>query len=321
MKRILPLLLISAWMWSFQAHASEFPNRAIKILIPFTAGGAVDTIVRAMGPVLSAELGQPIVVENKPGGGAQVAAVSLLQAPADGHTLLAATGGAFVLNPHLYKDLAYDPRTDFESVAALTSAPMVMFSHPEGNLSSIEAFRKALINGDSIKYASPGQGTAPHLFGHMIGTSAPNADLLHVPYRGAPQAIHAVMSREVDIMFDAVPTVVGLVQNAQARPLAIAADVRHPLFPEIPTLQELGMPQISMDFWAGVVAKKGTPDLIVKQLHSAFQKALNDPAISELLQSRGYTKLMMSPLDFNRFIESEVERYEPIVRATGATIN
>ncbi|GAA0533435.1 MULTISPECIES: tripartite tricarboxylate transporter substrate binding protein [Pigmentiphaga] len=321
MKRILPLLLLPACLWSPSSHAGGYPDRYIKILIPFTAGGAVDNIVRAMSPELSADLGQPIVVENKPGGGAQVAATALLQAPADGYTLLAAPGGVFALNPHLYKQLAYDPRADFEGIATLTTAPMVMFSNPKGRIPHISAFRTALANGDFIKYASPGQGTAPHLFGHMIGAAFPKANLLHVPYRGAPQAIQAVLSQEVDLMFDAVPTVVGLVRNGQVRPLAIAAEHRHPLFPETPTLRELGMPQISMDFWVGVVARKGTPAAVVDRLHAAFQKALDTPAIARMLQDRGYTRLTMSPREFDGLIRSELEKYGPIVKATGATID
>ena len=320
MKPAVPLLLLPVVMLAGAATAQDFPNKPIKIVIPFTAGGGVDYIIRHISPALSAELGQPIVVDNKPGGGAQIAAAVLQQAPADGHTLFAAPGGSFALNPHLYKKLSYDPIVDFQGIAGLVTAPMVMFSHPAGRIGTIEAFRKQL-DGGEVKYASPGQGTAPHLFGHLLGNAAPKAKFLHVPYRGAPQAIQAVLSKEVDMLFDTVPTVINLVKNDQVHPLAIAANARHPLFPQVPTLKELGLPQITMDFWVGVAAKRGTPPTVVQRLHAAFEKVMSDPAVFKRFQDSGYTRLSMTPQAFDAMIKSELDKYGPIVKETGATIN
>ena len=321
MKAIAALLLIpAALMLGKPASAQTFPSQPIKIVIPFTAGGGVDNIIRHISPALSAELGQPIVVENKPGGGAQIAVSVLQQAPANGHTLFAAPGGPFALNPHLYQKLSYDPVNDFDAVSTFVTAPMVMFGHPTGRINSVESLRKAL-DGGEVKYSSPGQGTAVHLFGNLLGKAAPKAHFLHVAYRGAPPAIQAVLSKEVDIMFDTVPTVINLVRNKQVVPIAIAAEARHPLFPNTPTLRELGLPQITMDFWVGVVAKKGTPDPIIRRLHAAFEKVMNDPKVFKHFSDGGYTRLSMPPERFDQLIKSELEKYGPIVKDTGATIN
>jgi tripartite-type tricarboxylate transporter receptor subunit TctC len=320
MKALAALLLLPALIMGTPAAAQDFPNKPIKIVIPFTAGGGVDNIIRAISPALTAELGQPIVVDNKPGGGAQIAVAVLQQAPADGYTLFAAPGGPFALNPHLYKKLSYNPLEDFQGVATFMTAPMVMFTHPSGRINSIDAFRKTLKSGGEIKYSSPGQGTAPHLFGNLLAKSASNPNMLHVPYRGAPPAIQAVLSKEVDMMFDAVPTVIGLTKGGQVLPLAIAAEARHPLYPAVPTLKELGLPQITMDFWVGVVTKKGTPAPVVQRLHAAFEKVLNNPAVFKQFQERGYTRMSLSPEQFNQLIKSELEKYRPIVKESGATI-
>ncbi len=314
------LLALGPLLAAASAFAQDFPTKPIKIVIPFTAGGGVDTIMRAMGPALSTALGQPIVIDNKPGAGAQIAVSALQQAPADGYTLFAAPGGAFALNPHLYKKLTYNPITDFDAVATLLTTPMVMFAHPANKAGTLEGFRQAM-NGGSIKYASPGLGTAPHLFGSLIGNSAPKAQFLHVPYRGAPQAIQAVLGQEVDVMFDAVPSVIGLSKGGQVRAIAIASDQRHPLYPEVPTLKEAGLPQISMDFWVGVVTRKGTPEPVIRKLHQAFEKVMSDPAVLGQFESRGYTRLSMTPVQFNGLIRSELAKYGPIVRETGATID
>jgi tripartite-type tricarboxylate transporter receptor subunit TctC len=320
MKILAALLLLPALLGA-QARAADYPSRPIKVVIPFTAGGQTDVVMRILAPKLASELGQPVVIDNKPGGGAQIAASAVIQAPADGYNLFVAPGGAFVLNPSLYKKLSYDPAADFQGVATLLSAPMVMFTNPAGNIGSMAALRKALASGEALNYASPGPGTAPHLFGHVLGTSTPGARLVHVPYRGAPQMNQAIMAKEVDLAFDAVPTVLGMVKNAQVKPLAIAADKRHPMFPDVPTLKEAGLPQITMDYWMGVVVKKGTAAPIVERLHAAFEKAFADPAVMHQFASLGYARLAMTPARFDELVRTELEKYRPIVRESGASID
>ncbi|MBS0425707.1 MAG: tripartite tricarboxylate transporter substrate binding protein [Proteobacteria bacterium] len=321
MNRLASLLLLPVLAIASAASAGDFPSHALRVLIPFTAGGQTDLVMRVLAPKLQASLGQPVVIENKPGGGAQIAATALLQAPADGYTLFAAPGGAFALNPTLYKNLSYDPVKDFEGVSTLLTSPMVLFTSPTGRVASVDAFKRALAAGEALNYGSPGQGTAPHLFGYVLGKASRNSRFVHVPYRGAPQMNQAVLAKEIDVAFDALPGVLPLAAAGQVRPLAIAADKRDPLFPDVPTLHEVGLPRISMDYWMGVVVKAGTPPKLVERLHAAFEKALADPAVLAQFSRMGYTRLALSPRQFDELIRSDLDKYRPIVRETGATVD
>lgn len=321
MKRIASLLLVPALLCASAVHAADFPSRPVRVVIPFTAGGQTDLVMRIMAPKLAEHLGQPVVIDNKPGGGAQIAATAMLQAPADGHTLFAAPGGAFALNPSLYKKLSYDPVKDFQAVATLLTTPMVLFTSATSRVASIDAFRGAMARGESLSYGSPGQGTAPHLFGFVLGKSNPNARLVHVPYRGAPQMNQAVLAKEIDAVFDAVPGVLPLVATGQVKALAIASESRHPLLPDLPTLQELGLPRISMDYWMGVVTRSGTPPKAIETLHAAFEKALRDPGVLAQFSRMGYARLALPPQQFDELIRTELEKYRPIVRETGASVD
>jgi len=307
---------------ALSATADEpYPSRPIRVLIPFAAGGAVDTMIRSVGPELSAQLGQPVVIENKPGGGAQIAASAMMSSPADGYTLFAAEIGAFAINPTLYKKITYQPVRDFEAVSFLARTPMVMFTSTSGKLNSLKALNDSLKAGADLTYASPGPGTAPHILGHLLARSSPKATLVHVPYKGMPPAAQAIMSGEVDLLFDGVPGTLNLVKAQKAVPLAVAAGKRSDYLPQVPTTAEIGHPDMVMDLWIGVVARKGTPSAIVRKLHAAFESAISKPAVWSRFGELGYSRSPMSPEQFDGFIKSEIERYRPVVLDTGVTVD
>ena len=318
--RFLATLLL-ATLWSGANAADAYPSQPIKIIIPFPAGGAVDTLIRTIGPELSADLGQPIVVDNRPGGGAQIAAAALMGAPADGYTVFAGEVGAFAINPSLYKNIRYQPVRDFDGISMLVRTPMVMYGSPSGKLNSLTALKAVLANGQPINYGSFGAGTAPHILGHLLSRAAPAANFTHIPYKGAPSAILAMMANEIDMLFDGVPGTLNMMRDNKAVPLAVAAVQRSEHLPQVPTTAEIGYPAMAMDLWIGVAAKKGTPAPVIARLHAAFEKAMSKPELWKKFAEFGYSRKSMTSAQFNAFIQSEIDRYRPVILDTGVTLD
>lgn len=303
-------------------HAQDiYPSRPIKVVIPFPPGGAVDTLMRTIGPELGIQLGQPIVIENKPGGGAQIGASMITGAPADGYSVFVAEVGAFGINPTLYKKIQYQPVRDFDGVALLVRTPMVMYGSPTGKISSFKALKEAMAAGTNVSYGSFGPGTVPHILGHLLATAEPKANFTHVPYKGAPPAFQAIMSNEIDLLFDGVPGTLNMVRGGKAAPFAVAASQRSEFLPSVPTTTELGYPAMQMDLWIGAAVKKGTPAAIIGRLNAAFEKVMSQPEMWKRFSDFGYSRTSMSPAQFNSFIKSEVDRYRPIIVETGAVVD
>lgn len=303
------------------AAQDSYPSKPIKMVIPFPPGGAVDTLMRTIGPELGNQLGQPIVVDNKPGGGAQIGAAAITSAPADGYTVFVAEVGAFGINPTLYPKLQYQPVRDFDGVAMLVRTPMVMYGSPSGKISSLKALKDALAAGENINYGSFGPGTAPHILGHLLARAEPKAKFTHVPYKGAPPAFQAIMANEIDLLFDGVPGTLNLARSNKAAPLAVAASRRSEFLPNVPTTSELGYPAMQMDLWIGAAVKKGTAPAIVNRLNAAFEKVMTNPEMWKKFADFGYSRSPMSPAQFDVFIKSEVDRYRPIIQETGAAVD
>lgn len=308
---------------SLAAPAQEsYPARPIRIIVSFPPGGAVDTLIRTISQDLAANLGQPIVVENKPGGGAQIAAAALMTAPADGYTVLAAEIGAFGINPTLYKNISYQPVRDFEGIAMLVRTPMVMYGSVSGRINSLGALKDSLAAGANINYGSFGAGTAPHILGHLLARANPRASFVHVPYRGPQPATQGIMANEIDLLFDGVPGTLNMTRSGRGVALAVAAPRRSEHLPDVPTTAEIGYPQMVMDLWIGVVARKGTPAPIISRLHDAFEKAMSNPETWKRFSDLGYSsRVPMSPTQFNAFIKDEIDRYRPIILETGAVVD
>ena len=303
------------------AAKDSYPSKPIKVVIPFPPGGAVDSFIRNIGPELGAELGQPIVVDNRPGGGGQIGAAALLGAPADGYTVFAAEMGTYVFNPMIYKNISYLPLRDFDGVAMLARSPMVMFSSAGGQIKNFDALKSAMQSGKELSYGSFGPGTGPHILGHLLTRLIPDAKMMHVPYKGAPPATQAIMANEIDLLFDAVPGTLNIMRNRKGIPLAVAATQRSEFLPNVPTTAELGLPNMRMDMWIGVSVKKGTPAPIVTRLHDAFEKVLSHPAVWKRFADFGYSRASMTPAQFQSFIASETERSRPLVVDTGVKVD
>lgn len=305
------------------SHAAEgsYPNKPIKILIPFPAGGAVDTFVRTIGPELTTKLGQPIVILNKPGGGSQIAVADMMSSPADGYAVFVGQTGDFSVNPFLYKNSIYLPARDFDGVTMLARAPQVMLANVSGKINSVQSLKQVMSSpNESVLYGSFGPGTAPHLLGHMLSRSASGAKFTHVPYKGFPPTMQAIMTKEIDLLFDAVPGTLNMMRTGKVVPLAVADSSRNSFLPNVPTTAEIGLPSLVMDFWLGVAVKKGTPRPIINKIHEAFEQAVSNPENWKKLSDQGYSRVSMSPEQFDAFVRDEASKMKPLIVETGVSI-
>lgn len=305
-----------------QTSATGFPNKPVRMMIPFPPGGAIDTFVRTIGPELERQLGQPIVVINKPGGGSQIAAADVLSSPADGYTVFVGQVGDFTVNPQLYKNINYIPARDFDGVGMLVRAPQVMVANVTGKMGSLKQLKDVLgANGTQINYGSMGPGTAPHLLGHMLSRQATSAKFTHVPYKGFPPAMQALMTQEIDLLFDAVPGTVNMMKTGKIVPLAVAGTQRNSNFPNIPTTAEIGFPSLVMDFWIGAAVKKGTPTAVVNKLNDALNKAVSAPENAKRFTEWGYTLVTTTPTEFDAVVQAETERIKPVIVEAGVKVD
>lgn len=301
---------------------SAYPSKPVRVVIPFPPGGAIDTFMRTISNELGAQLGQPVVIVNKPGGGSQIAAAEILASPADGYTLFVAQTGDFTVNSSLYKHINYIPSRDFDGVAMLARAPQVMLANVAGKVHSTKSLKEVMATqGGDVIYGSMGAGTAPHLLGHMLSKEATGASFTHIPYKGFPPAMQAIMANEIDLLFDAVPGTLNMLRTGKVVPLAVAAAQRNSHLPQVPTTAEIGLPHLVMDFWIAAAVKKGTPRPIVNRLHDALHKAVGSPDNLKKFTDLGYSRVQMAPEQFDAFVAAETARMKPVIVETGVVVD
>ena len=304
------------------ALAQTYPSRPIKFLVPLAAGSTADIISRTVGTELAKTLGQPVVVENKAGAGGTIAMAELARSAPDGYTISFASQGTLVFNQALYAKPGYDSVKDFAPIHFVGGVSNVMIVPPSSTVGAPSGIiAEAKVKPDTLTFSSGGSGTSHHLsgvlFAQMTGTK-----LVHVPYKGAPQGILAVMSGEVNMGFFNTPTVISQIRERKLKPLAVTSLQRSPLLPDVPTLDELGVKGYEVNTWFGFVTRAGTPAEIVNRLHAEIGKILADPALREKLAQQGFEIAKPStPADFARLIEDDLGKWVPIVKASGATVN
>ncbi len=304
---------------SAQALAQDYPSRQITILVPYNAGGITDQLAREVGAKLSESLKQPVIVENRAGGGGQIAVNALKAAPADGHTLFIADFGPLALNSSLFAKLSYDVSKDMRAVTRLINAPSLLVVPPNAPTRSVDELFKAARSGSAVSYASPGVGSGGHLFGAMLSRQL-GVNLTHVPYRGSGPGLIDVSSGQVAFMFDAIVSSGPLARSDKVRALAIGADRRSPLFPQVPTLKELGYESLAAVSWFGAMVKAGTPDAVVDRLNAALRAAITDPAVSRKFSDQGVEVITSTPQEFSTFIKAETERWAKVIHDAGITV-
>jgi tripartite-type tricarboxylate transporter receptor subunit TctC len=301
-------------------HAQDYPNRTVRIIVAQPPGGGTDTIARLIADHLSKQLGQPFIVENRPGAGMNVGTEAAARADADGYTLLVGLNGNMAVNPSLFTNLRYDPIRDFTPVAMLANYPFLLVVSNEFPAKSVkELIDLGKAKPLTINYASAGNGTgqqlAMELF--MILTGAKFA---HVPYRGAQAAYIDVFSGQVPIFFDNISTAAAQVKGGMVRALAITTKERSKLLPELPTVAESGVPTFEYHTWFGLWAPNKTPRPIVEKLNAAVHKALSDPEVIKIIAASSGEPATMPLADIEPFVKAEIAKWAEVVKRAGIKI-
>jgi tripartite-type tricarboxylate transporter receptor subunit TctC len=300
------------------AQAQTFPSRQITIVVPYQPGGTNDIIARTLAPKLTEALGQTVIVENKPGAGGNLGAALVAKSKPDGHTLLMAPVSVLAINKWIYKDLGFDADKEIVPIVNTGSVPNMLLVHPSvpvSNLKDLIALAKAKPN--AINFASMGTGTTGHLCGEMFKIAI-NAQATHVPYKGSAPALQDLLAGTVQMMFDNLPTALPRAKNGQLKGLAVTSLKRSPLAPEIPTMDEAGVPGYEATAWFGVVGPAGIPKPIIDRLNAEFVKALRDPQNAQKLEAQGLAIIADTPEHFAGYVASESQKWRKVVVASGA---
>ena len=310
------LLLGTALLAPFGAHAQPYPNRPIRIVVPYAAGGAVDIVARTIGQPLAEVLKQPVIVDNRPGASANIGMELVAKAAADGYTLLMASNG-IATNVALFPHLTFDAQRDFAPIAKIGHAPLVIVvpaASPAKSLKDLIAMAKA--EPGKLSYASAGNGSSGHLAGELLKSTA-KVDVLHVPYKGGAPAITDLLGERISFMPINPVEVMAHIRAGRLRALAVASDKRFALLPDVPTVAQAGLPDYEVSVWWGLVAPAKTPPEIVRQLNAETDKALADPAIANKLGELGVVVTPGTPDQFAAFIKSQTELWSDVVKSSG----
>ena len=312
-------LLAAILLCSSPAHA-QYPSKPIHLIVPFPPGGGNDTVARAIAQQIGPDLGQPVVVDNRPGAGGSVGAELAAKAPADGYTLFLAGVGSHAVNPNLHAKLPYDAVKDFAPITLVASAPSVLVVNPSVPARSIAEFTAyARANPGKLNYASNGNGSAAQLAAAMYESMA-GVRMVHVPYKGIAPAMTDLMSGEVQLMFGTVVALVPHIQAGKLRALAVTSRKRSALLPDVPTIAESGLPDYQAGSWYGILAPAGTPREVIERLHGAIIKAIRQPEVAKRLAAEGAEVIGSTPEEFGAHIRSEIARVGAVVRAAGIRI-
>ena len=300
----------------FVAAAQSYPSKPIRIIVPFTPGSATDTIARPVAEKLSAALGQPAIVENRPGAGGTIGVAALAKSPADGYTLAVVSTG-HVVNPVLYANLQYDTLKDVTGIAPLAGQPCVLVVSPELGVKDARALvAMAKASPGKLNYATAGIGSAAHICAEKFRMAA-GIDAVHVPLKGSPESLVETMAGRTHYTWTPLSTAVGQIKEGRLLALAVSTAKRSAQFPNIPTIAEAGFPKAELNFWVGMLAPAGTPREVVDRLNAEVQKALAAPDMKERLANLGNEPLFMSPAEFDRFLREEHDVLGEVMRASG----
>lgn len=312
--------LLAASMLVLPAHGQGFPDRPVKLVVPFSAGGSTDTVARILANKLTEALGQTVVVENRSGAGGNIGAELVAKAKPDGHTLLMAAG-SFAINASLYSSLPYDPVADFDPVIQICSVTGILVANPSvpvANVKDLVALAKS--QPGRVTFASAGSGTVIHLAGELFKMMA-NVDMTHVPYKGSGPALSDLIGGQVQVMFANMPGTLQHVRTGRLKVLAVTSEKRSPLLPETPTIAETGLAGYRASTWFGILAPAGTPRAVIAKLNAEIAKVLETPELVEHLKNEGAQVIGGSPDSFRDFLKSDIARWAGVVKASGAKAN
>lgn len=320
MKKMLTAFIAGALL-SVAAHAAVYPDKPVTIVVPFPPGGSTDTLARMMTPKMGELMGQPFIVENKPGATGAIGAAQVKRSAPDGYTLMVASIGVYATNPFLQKNLAYDPTKDFDLMMVAVRAPNVLVttpSIPAKNVAELVDYLKK--NPDKISFASSGAGSSDHLsialFWQKTGTTG-----IHIPYKGGAPAISDLIAGHAKISFQNLNVVTGHIKAGKLKALAVTGEKRSPMLPDVPTLAESGVADSIVYSWQAIAAPKGLPIDVKNALHGAMVKTLKDPEVSKKLTDLGFEVVASTPQEFSVFLGQEMARWKQVIEAGRITLD
>jgi hypothetical protein len=315
-------VLLIGFLNFFATHvkAQNYPNRPIHWIVPWPPGGGADVIARMFSSPVSEALGQPILIDNKPGAGGNIGAQYAIHTPPDGYSIVFAYSGTHSINRHIYKEMPFE-ETDFVPIIFLTSVPQLLVVNPKIPVTSVKeliAYTKE--NPGKLNFGSSGNGAINHLAGQLFG-SMTGIKLVHVPYKGGAPAAAAVLSGEVDILFAEPSTVLQFVNTGKLKALATTGERRSVSLPDLPTIAEAGVPGYAVTSWNGILAPKGTPEYIISRLNKEFNRVLLDKDMQSRLLKVGYEPIGGPPENFSKHISAETIKWGPVIKESGLKLN
>lgn len=315
------LLLLAAAMSIPAAVAAGYPDKPIRLVVPFPPGGPTDMVARPLAEFLGKRLGQQIIVDNRGGAGGAIGAELVAKAPADGYTLLMATVGTQAINATLYRKLSYDPVKDFTPISLVAAAPVALVVNPSVPVNSVaDLIALAKAKPGTLNFGSAGNGTPGHLTGEMF-RAATGTEIKHVPYKGSAPAISDLLGGQIQLMFDPLQSVLPQVRAGRLKLLAVSSKVRSPAAPDVPTFAESGLKDFEATAWWGVFAPAHLPPAIATQLNEAINAVVRTEGFRALLVPQGVTVIGDTRAEFARFQQHELVKWGKAVRESGASVD
>ncbi|GLC90708.1 hypothetical protein Tamer19_01160 [Cupriavidus sp. TA19] len=295
------------------AQSSPYPDRPIKLIVPYAAGGTTDIIARIVGTHLGPVLGQPVVVENRPGAGGAVGSAYAAKQPADGYTLVMEVESSHAVNPNVYVKTAYDPVKDFAPISNLADVPNVLVVNPSFPAADLQAFIRLLkANPGKYSFGSSGNGGLSHMNGELF-MNATGTRMLHVPYKGLGPALNDAVAGQIQVVFDNIPSSSALIQGGRLKPLAVAAKQRLKVLPNVPTYAEAGLPAMNNPSWFGLAAPAGTPAPVLDKLNQAVRKVLAEPDVIAAIEKQGAIPAPTSRQAFSELVRGQNAHWKKVV--------
>ncbi|KOC20521.1 LacI family transcriptional regulator [Comamonas testosteroni] len=299
---------------------TPYPSKPITMIVPFSAGGTTDILARVVGQALSTELGQSIIIDNRPGAGGNIGGQAAARAAGDGYTLFMGTVGTHAINEALYKKMPFDPVKDFAPLTRVANVPNLLVAHPSQPFKTVkEMMAYAKANPGKLNFGSSGSGSSIHLSGELF-KSMTRLDMVHVPYKGSAPAITDLLGNQIAIMFDNMPSAIQHVRSGKLRPIAVTTAKRSPELPDVPTVAEAGVPGYEATSWFGLFVPVKTPADIQQKLHAAIAKVLKDPAVIKKINDQGGEVVIDTQEGFARFIDAEAKKWGKVVKDSGASV-
>ena len=312
--------LLAGLLMSMGAQAA-YPDKAVTIIVPFPPGGSTDMLARIMTPKMSEKLGQPVVVENKPGATGAIGATQVKRAAADGYTLLCASIAVWAANPFLQKNLAYDPAKDFDLLTVAVKSPNVLVVNPSVPAKDVKELVEYLKQKpNKVTFPSSGAGSSDHLTTALFWMSTGTTGI-HVPYKGGGPAIADLVAGHAEVSFQNLNAVIGHIKSGKLKALAVTSEKRALLLPDVPTMVELGYKDMAVSSWQALAAPKGLPADVKKAIHEAMMAALKDPETAKKLTDPGFEVTATSPEEFDKFLQSELARWKTVIEVGKITLD